>query len=135
MSNLANVQKLHYCDKKSGNSCKCSNIATRQITLKRKGDQTLVATQWNEYRCEEHANTGTVNKIVVESLPFDQSFALTRISQFLHSLIGKNISSNFHTAKQLRVKYVKPNTGGIMCFQEYSNQWKFVYYHQISGVF
>jgi len=134
MTNLANIQKLHYCDKKIGNSCKCANIATRQITMKSKEDQSLSATQTHGYRCEEHAITGTVNKIVTESLPFDQSFALTKISQFLHSLIGKNISSKFHTAKQLRVKFVKPNTGGVMCFQEFSKKWKFVYYEQITDV-
>lgn len=135
MSNIANIQKLYYCDKKIGNRCKCSNIATLQIKMKKKGEESILsANQEHGYRCEKHANTGTVNKSVVESIPFDQSFALTKISQFLHSLIGKNISSNYHTAKQLRVKFVKPNTGGIMCFQEYSKKWKFVYYEQITEV-
>jgi len=39
-----------------------------------------------------------------------------------------------HTARELRVKYVKPNSGGVMCFQEHSKKWKFVYYHQIESI-
>lgn len=135
MSNIANIQKLHYCDKKSGNTCKCANIATRQVKLKNKAqkDNPTAQQEW-QYRCEKHATTPTVNKVVVESNPFDQSYSLTMISKFLHSLIGKNIVSKMHTARQLRVKYVKPNTGGVMCFQEHSNKWKFVYYEQITEV-
>ena len=37
--NIANIQKLHYCDKKSGNTCKCANIATRQVKLKNKAQR------------------------------------------------------------------------------------------------
>lgn len=133
MSNLANIQKLHYCDKKSGNRCTCANIATRQIKTKKKGDESSLNYKFG-YRCEEHANTSTVNSVVVESLPFDQSYSLTKISQYLTTLIGKNIVSKMHTARQLRVKYIKPNTGGIMCFQEHSKKWKFVYYEQITEV-
>ena len=135
MNNFGNIQKLHYCDKKSGNTSKCAEIATRQITMKRKDEvDVLTAKQEHGYRCEDHALTGTVNKKVVESLPFDQSFALTKIVKYLQSLIGENIVSKMHTAKQLRVKYVKPNTGGVMCFQEHSKKWKFVYYEQITKV-
>jgi len=135
MSNIANIQKIKYCDKKSGSSCKCANIATRQVKLKNKfeNDSPTARQEW-QYRCEEHATTPTVNKVVVESNPFDQGYSLTMINRFLTSIIGKNIKSNAHTARELRVKYVKPNTGGVMCFQEYSNKWKFVYYEQISEV-
>lgn len=134
MSNIVNIQTLHYCNKKTSYTGTCRNIATRQIETKRKKDNTANAIQTGGYRCEEHAMSGTANMVVVKSLPFDQSFALTKISQYLHSIVNKNIISKFHTAKQLRVKYVKLNTGGVMCFQEYSKQWKFVYYHQIEKV-
>lgn len=135
MTIIESLPKLHYCDKKLGDTCTCANIATRQISMKSKKDfNRLSADQEYGYRCEEHYNTGTVNKSVYQSLPFDQSFALTKISQFLNSIIGKNIVSKVHTAKSLKVKFIKPNTGGVMCFQEQSKQWKFVYYHQISEV-
>ena len=133
--NIAKIQKLNYCDKKSGNTCKCANIATRQVKLKNKADKdNLTATQEWQYRCEEHSTTPTVNKVVVDSSPLDQSYSLTKINKFLHSLIEKNIKSKMHTAIQFKVKYVKPNTGGVMCFQEHSKKWKFVYYDQISDV-
>jgi len=135
MANIANIQKLYYCDKKSGNTCKCSNIATRQVKLRRKSEKDkLTASQELQHRCEEHANTSTVNKVVVESTPLDQSYSITMINRFLNTLIGKNIVSKMHTARQLRVKYVKPEKGGVMCFQEHSNKWKFVYYEQIESV-
>ena len=133
--NVANIQKLHYCDKKSGNTGSCAHIATRQARLKNKADRySPTATQELQYRCEEHATTPTVNKVVVESNPLDQSYSLTMVNRFLESLIGKSIKSKMHTARQLRVKYVKPNTGGVMCFQEHSKKWKFVYYEQITEV-
>jgi hypothetical protein len=133
--NIANIQKLHYCDKKSGNTCNCPNIATRQVKLKNKAfkDNPSATQEW-QYRCEEHATTPTVNKVVVETNPFDQSYSLTKINEFLYSLIGKSIKSKIHTSKQLLVKYVKPNTGGVMCFQEKTKKFKFVYYEQISEV-
>ena len=135
MSNLANIQKLHYCDKKSGNTCKCANIATFRVKLKNKSlKENITAPQEWQYRCEKHATTETANKVVVESISFDQSYSLTKINEFLNSLIGKNIKSKMHTANQLRVRYLKPNTGGIMCFQEFSNKWKFVYYEQICEI-
>ena len=135
MANLANIQKLHYCGKKLGNMCTCSNIATRQVKLRKKSEiDKITAEQEWQYRCEEHAKTPTVNKSVFESNEFDQSYALTKINIFLNSLIGKNIVSKAHTARQLNVRYVKLNTGGVMCYQEHSKQWKFVYYHQIESV-
>ena len=79
--------------------------------------------------CGIFANSGGM-----KSKPFDQSYILTKISQYLTTLIGKNIVSKMHTARQLRVKYIKPNTGGVMCFQEHSKKWKFVYYEQITEV-
>lgn len=132
MANIANIQKLHYCDKKCSNRSKCANIATHQVKLKNKAnkDNPSAHQEW-QYRCTEHAMTPTVNKVVVDINTFDQSYALTMINTFLLSLIDKNIKSKVHTARQLRVKYIKPNTGGVMCFQEHSKQWKFVYYDQI----
>ena len=106
MSNIANIQKLHYCNKKNGNRCKCANIATHQIIMKKKGDEnSIIAKQEHGYRCEKHANTGTANKKVVESLPYDQSYSLTSINKYLHSLINKEIVSKIHIGKKLRVKY------------------------------
>lgn len=133
MSNLANIQKMYYCDKKLSNNSTCPNIATRQVSLKFKGniDNTTVE---HGHRCEIHSNCSTGRKEVVRSEPFDQEFALTLINQFLRSVIGKNIVSKFHSAKQLRVKYVVKNTGGIMCLQEITQKYKFVYYHQITEV-
>ena len=133
--NIANIQKLHYCGKKTHGVCKCANIATVRVKLKNRleKENPLAAIEL-QYRCDEHAKTPTAKKVVVESAPFDQSYSLTKINRFLQSLIGKNIVSKFHTARQLRVKYVKPNTGAVMCFQEHSNKWKFVYYEQISEV-
>jgi hypothetical protein len=133
--NIANIQKLHYCDKKSSNTCTCSNLATRKIKLKNKSekDNPLANEKWY-YRCEEHALTPTSNKVVVDNVLFDQSQALMQTNQFLNTLIEKNIKSRVHTTKQLLVKYVKPNTGGVMCFQERSRKWKFVYYEQINEI-
>ena len=123
------------CDKKSSNICKCAGIATRMVLLKSKAlKDNPTSTLQLRYRCEEHAISSTAKKVVVESTPFDQSNKLVQINAYLHSLIGKNIRSNAHTAKELRVKYVKPNTGGVMCFQEHSNKWKFVYSEQITAV-
>lgn len=133
--NIANIQKLHYCGKKTGSSASCSNIATRQVTLKNRSERdSVTAKQKHDYRCKKHANTPTQGRVVVESRPFDQSYSLTMINEYLRALIDKNIVSRAHTARQLRVKYVKPNSGGVMCFQEHSEQWKFVYYEQISEV-
>lgn len=96
------LPKIHYCNKKSSNTSCCSNVATRRVKLIRK-DEASAKVEY-AYRCEEHAMTPTVNKKVIESSPFDQSLNLTNINQYLQSLIGKNIVSKVHTARQLRVK-------------------------------
>jgi hypothetical protein len=133
--NLPNIQQLHYCQKKTGHTGTCSNIATRQVKLKTKKNKEspTAETEW-QYRCEEHALTATSGKCVIESNLLDQSYALTKINEYLKTLIGKNIISKWHNVRELRVKYLKPNTGGVMCFEEYSKQWKFVYYNQITEV-
>lgn len=134
MSNLANVQKLHYCDKKSSNTCTCGNIATWQVDMCGKlNDSEIKLTSESHYRCDEHKNSGTVNRKVYSQLKFDQSFAITKINEFLKSLIGKSIHSTAHTARELEVKFLKDNCG-VMCYQPYSKKWKFTYYHQIDKI-
>ena len=133
--NIANLPILYYCDKKTGHSCKCSGIATRRIRLKNRHEKDMpnAVSEWG-YRCEEHAITPTAKRVVVESIPYNQWHIVTEINLFLSILVGKNIQSKIHRYQHLRVKYVKPNTGGVMCFQEKTNKWKFVYYNQISTV-
>lgn len=135
MSNLAGVQKLNYCDKKTGNNCKCSNIATFSVILKNRDNKdSLTAQQEWSYRCGKHSKTSTANKVVVESNPLDQSFSITIINRFLRSIINKSIKSKKHTAKSLIVKYVKNDKCGVMCFNEQSKKWLFVYYEQITSI-
>lgn len=126
---LKNMTKLHYCNKKCSNTATCANIATRQVKLVDSSEKVEC-----QYRCEKHATTPTVNKKVLEVNLFDQNHLLMEINKVLNTLIGKNIKSKMHTARELRVKYVKPNTGGVMCFQEHSKKWKFVYYNQIVSI-
>jgi hypothetical protein len=135
MANIANLPKLHYCNKKCSNTAKCSGIATLQVCLKSKApkDGAPESVLW-EYRCDDHATTGTSSKVVSESRPFDQTKTLEIINKYLTSLIGRNIKSKAHTALMLRVKYIKFDKGGVMCFQEHSKKWKFVYYEQITQV-
>ena len=134
MANLANVQPLKYCGCKSSNTSSCSNIATYQVTLRKRKefDKNPMELQY-DYRCEEHKNKGTTSKKIHEANEFDQGFSLQKINDFLKTLIGKNIHSKFHTARELRVKYLKEN-GGVMCFQEHSKKWKYVFYNQIDVV-
>ena len=133
MSNLANIQKLYYCDCGGKNST-CSEVATHQVKLSKKDDSLLIPTKvWWEYRCDEHINKGTKSKRVYETSELDQSYTLQKVNAFLKSLIGKSIKSSMHTAKGLEVKYLKSN-GGVMCYQPISKKWKFVYYEQIQSV-
>jgi hypothetical protein len=135
MNNIANLQKLYYCDKKLGDRSKCSNIATRQVVLKNKSEKdNIIATQEWQHRCEEHSKTSTVTKCVVKSMPLDQSYSLCSINNFLKTLIGKSVLSKWHHLDPLKVEYVKPNTGGVMCKNEKNGKWKFVYYHQIDEI-
>lgn len=133
--NLANIQKLYYCDKLS-NNCSCGNIATRQIKMvnKRwKNNPDSCPTKIMGYRCEEHSFKPTVNYFVGESNELDQEYAFTKINQFLKSLINKKIISTHHGKRPLIVKYLGKNCG-IMCLNEFTKKWKFVYYNQIKQV-
>ncbi len=133
MSNLASIQKLKYCGVNIG-SCTCANVAIYQVDLiSRKETSTNITTQYSDYRCEKHKLKGTTGKKIFKCNQLDQSLTLGVINRFLNSIIGKNISSSAHTAKELEVKYLKEN-GGVMCYQNYSKKWKFVYYNQIEAV-
>lgn len=130
-----NFEALKYCQKNIGNTGTCSCVATRQVKLCDKesvGRAVKIKERW-EYRCEEHATTGTVNYVVYESNPLDQSWNLQKVNQWLRQFIGKEIKSKVHTAKGLIVKYLKDN-GGVMCFQPVTKKYKFVYYNQITHV-
>lgn len=135
MPNIANIPKIHYCQKRSGNTARCSELATTIVSLcsKHQHPETNDGMEKN-HRCDEHAKTPTVGKRVFDSEPLDQSEEIKQMNNFLHSLIGKKIHSQAHTAKELIVKYVKPN-GGVMCLQPITKKWKFVYYHQIVTIF
>lgn len=134
MSNIANLPKLYYCGKKTGFGT-CSNLAAFKVNLvKRKDKQNSSAKIKQDYRCKEHKTTKTANLLVIDSIIFNQDDNLTEVNKFLHTLINKNIVSKVHTAKMLRVKYVKFDKAGVMCFQEHPKQWKFVYYDQITKI-
>lgn len=133
-NNLGNIQKLNYCGCKFGNKSTCGNIATYQVSLCKRGIDTSkpVLSQIYDYRCETHKLKGTVSTKVFDLSELDQSSTVQMIKNFLIGLVGKNIISSFHTARQLQVKYVKDT--GIMCFQPISRKWKFVYYEQIETI-
>ncbi len=133
-NNLANIQPLRYCQKRLGNTGTCSHVATYITDLCPKGEkESPIARQEQNYRCEEHKDSTTVSKEVYRVKEFDQSFTLHKINQFLKSIVGKNIKSSAHTARELEVKYLKDN-GAVMCYQNHSKQWKYVYYHQIEEI-
>jgi len=119
---------LIYCDKKSSNTGHCSNIAcysAMAVSKKTKKEYVL-------NRCEEHKLTSTANKKIVSLIKLDQKEELDRVNKLLHSLIGKNIFSNFHRNKYPLVgKYLKDN-GGIMC-KDSRGKWQYVYYRQIQN--
>jgi hypothetical protein len=127
--NIADIHELHYCGKKNGNTGKCPNIATRIVALRNRKDTTSTK-EVLQYRCELHATTPTAKKVVVRSTPLDQSQILEETNRFLLGIIGLSIMSSWHAKKALEVKYIKPNTGGVMC-QNSRKEWKFVYYKQI----
>lgn len=120
--------KLFYCDKKSSNTGRCSNVACYSALLisKKTKNENIVN------RCEEHKLTATQGKYVdVESVMiFNQSEKLELINSFLRSYIGKEIFSTYHINKYPLIgKYLKPN-GAIMC-QDSKGKWVLIYYHQI----
>ncbi len=132
MSTLTQHLKLQYCQIKHGTG-QCSNLATHICCLIRKDGKQENNVQ-EGYRCEEHKNNGTKSLKVKNILNFDQTIELKRVNEFLKSLIGKNIKSNFHSARYLEARYLKPN-GAIMCYQNHSRKWKYVYYNQIQEIY
>lgn len=125
------MEQLKYCQRKYGEHYTCSNLAVYIVKLvwrNRKCTDKIKDTV--QYRCEKCKNHGTVGKKVVEQKPFDQSKELETVNIYLRSLVGRRINSSRHGASRLEVKYLKPN-GGVMCFDDYSKKWQFVYYHQI----
>jgi hypothetical protein len=130
MANIGNLKQLKYCECKSSNTGHCSNVATVQVILESKKDSSK---DKKEYRCNDHKQKGTAGYFVINSTVFSQRQELNDISDFLRSLIGKNIHSKVHTARHLEVKYIKGH-GGVMCYQNFSRQWKYVYYNQIDFI-
>jgi len=131
MPNIANIEGvLKYCNcKRSNTGHYCGNIAAYTVILApKKGTGKNI----KQYRCEEHKQRGTGSKKVIDHSPFDQTALLGKITDYLKTIIGKNIKSNMHTARHLEVKYIKD--AGVMCYQNYSLKWKYVYYHQIKYV-
>lgn len=128
---IPKLPTLIYCRKKIGNHATCGKIATHCVTMQNKKENVISKRQINVHRCDAHIKSSTSTKQVVSTMPIDQSKELYSINKFLYTIIGKRISSTFHTAKYLTVKYVKEN-GGVMCFQEVTKKWKFVYFRQIS---
>jgi hypothetical protein len=125
-------QKLVYCDKNVSNTATCGKVATHQGYLSSKKDNSIIASKAFCYRCDEHKDTGTVNRKPKDMRPFDQSYSLHMTTEYLKSLIGKSITSKWHRAdKELVVKMVKPN-GGVMCQNPHTKKWKFVYAKQIT---
>jgi hypothetical protein len=128
-------QRPQYCCKKIGNTGRCSQFATWKVKLCSRTEQldTLHLKYEMSYRCDEHKQSGTVNRKVFETRAFDQSYAIDKVNKFLNSIIGKIVKCKVHTAKGLEVKYRKDN-GGVMCFHPITKKWKFVYYDQITEV-
>ena len=76
----ADISKIKYCDKKLGNSCTCSNLATHKVILKNRFEKDIVgAKEVSSYRCDKHENTSTVGKVVVESTQIEQSNSISEI--------------------------------------------------------
>lgn len=121
--------KLKYCDKKSGNYSHCANLATYQCKKQSKDNPNGEVKFC--FRCEKHKNSSTANQKIIDSVPFEQEENLKKVFLCLNSLIGKDVFSKWHRNKNSFIaKYVKPN-GGVMCQNEYTGKWKFVYYHEI----
>ena len=118
--------KLIYCDKKCSNNATCSNIAKYKVELCGKD----VTRSRAGYRCEEHRLTTTVNCHVNRDniAAIDQNRTHYEVNNFLRGYIGKPVPNKLHN--NVIGKYVKDN-GGIMCFNEKTKKWKYVYYHQI----
>lgn len=68
---------------------------------------------------------------VISQEPFNQSESLGNVNRFLNDLVGKDVFSKWHRNTHSFIgKYLKEN-GGIMCQNEHTKKWKFVYYHEI----
>lgn len=135
MANIANIQKLSYCGCKLGNNSKCGNIATHSVKLCKRGidvNGVILSTMYDT-RCEIHKEKGTVSMKVFEVKEYDQSCSIQMVNNFLKTLIGKLIKSSVHTARELEVKFIKDNCA-VMCYQNNSKKWKFVYYDQIKQI-
>lgn len=122
------VIKLRYCDKKMSNICKCSKIATLQVVMVNSKNPEGKKTYG--YRCEEHAKDSTKNWEISRSYPLDQAHGLAEVNKYLRMFLGEYIIPKRYKQKLL-VKYIKPGTGGVMCYNESTKKYKFIYYDQI----
>jgi hypothetical protein len=120
---------IQFCCNKTSNTSRCSSLATHQVELKSKKNETISTS----FRCDAHKQTGTNGKTVVGAVPFDQQEKVNTVFAYLRTLVGRRIKSSWHSAKELEVKYLKDNCG-VMCFQPITKKWKYVYYNQITSV-
>lgn len=81
------------------------------------------------YTCEKHKPKNDKNHIT-GIVPFDQIKKLWEVNRYLLQFIGKEIRST-QEYNILQARYIKPNTGGIMCYCEKKKSWCFVYHYQI----
>lgn len=128
------MEKLQYCQSRSSNTGHCAEIAAHTVTLITRNNKEN-GEKRTERRCEKHKNKGTTKKCVIDSKTLDQSELYGQVNRFLNSLIGKNIVSSYHPVTYQYPfigKYLKDN-GGIMCYNDHTKKWKFVYYHQIQN--
>lgn len=136
---MANILKLEVelkrCSNKTGNNSTCPELAQSVSYLHKRGVVPApTSTDYiHQYRCIEHSWSSTAKRVVFGTFPYNQADIKAKVDAFLRTLIGQRIVSSAHTARELRVKYVKDHCG-VMCYQEHSHQWKFVYYHQITEI-
>jgi len=128
---MEKLPKIHKCECNHGQLMKCANVAKYSVVLRTRSNEGENAQKVNSYRCENHKNKGTTNRKVIEQTPLNQDDNLKIVYSFLRSLVGKTISSSYHTAKELEVKYVKENCA-VMCLQPITKKYKLVYYNQIN---
>ena len=118
-----------YCDKKLSNTGTCVHLATYKskfITKKNKDNGQITT----HHRCDQHKTTSTVHTIWLSSEPITQYFEIDNIITTLKTYIGKEITSSWHRNKYPLIgKFIKDC--GIMCLEDKTKKWVYVYYHQI----
>lgn len=116
------------CCKKMSNTGKCPFPAKHKVKMIGKKTQHITGPY---FRCDTHKETGTMKKFVAAFFPLDQKETIDQANEFMKTLVGKEIRATVHTAKQLIVKYVKPEICAVMCLQPITKKYKLVYFQQI----